>query len=215
MDVSVDFTVNDSSILETSHSGNSSTLFYDESNQSIVQYSPVRYDRLSHSPDVFESRALFQPNRASSLSHGNRSSEIFPARPRSMSADLQSLQSLQSGDTRIVSPLRPSLPELTQTGTNLAHVSSAHSQLDSRVIPASLFPPRPPGRLPPLEHQLSQPATHHHVHALNRRTSGNGHVKNRKKAKRRRMHTWHGERVAPLTVPTIGQDVSSTSPVEE
>lgn len=217
-DQSVDLTANDLSLLETSqdHDPDHTIPLPNWDNQEMAHYSPVRANQLSHSLDVTGSRALFHPTRASSPLPGNHSPErTFPVRPRSRSVDFAPLQSLQSDEPSMTFPVRPSLPPLTQTVTTLPPVGIADGQIASREVPDILFQAaRAQDRLPPLQHQLSQP-TVRYVH-VTQRTSGGGQIRtHRKKTKRKRMHTWHGERIAPQAAPAIEQDASNTSPIEE
>lgn len=214
-DQSMDLTAHELSILETSHDHdpNHTTPLSYEGNQETTHCTPFRINRLSHSLDVVGSRALFHPIRASSPLHIDRSPErTFPVRPRSRSIDFSPLHPLESGESRVSFPIRPSLPPLP---TTLPSANAADNQIASRDVPGNLFPPRPRDRLPPLQHQFSQPAMHGNVH-ITRRTSGDGQIRTRrKKTKRKRMHTWHGERVAPRAAPVVEQDASNSSPVEE
>ena len=211
-DQSVDLTAQELSLLETSH-GYDPTLLSHEGNQEPTHYSPVRVNHLSHSLDAVGSQALFRPVRASSPLPGiNHSSErTFPVRrPRSRSIDFAPLHPLETGEPMVSFPTRPSLPSLPQTVTTF---NATDDQITSREVPGNLFPARPRERLPPLQHQFSQPAMYDNVH-ITRRTSGDVQIRTRRK-KRKRMHTWHGERVAPRAAPVILQDASNTSPVEE
>lgn len=70
------------------------------------------------------------------------------------------------------------------------------------------FPVRP-GRLPPL-----QPVNLDQQHRLSASFEGHNQLQRRRKKKRKRTHSWHGERLGTEIIPTI-QEVSTLSTVAE